>query len=157
MLVRSLEKALERAIDQPGVFLRQLLVREAELVERAGTEVFGQDISAAQQSADDFLSFDFLKVEREALLVAVEDREKTCAGSFQPAGVVAGERLDLDHFGAEIGKHQPAGRAHHHVRELDDAHPVKGKYSVLLQHEILLERPPGRNDRRSAPAEWRPP
>ena len=38
------------------------------------------------------------------------------------------ERLDLDDFGAEVGEHQAAGGAHHHVRELDHPHAFERKH-----------------------------
>jgi hypothetical protein len=35
--------------------------------------------------------------------------------------VIAVRRLDLDHFRAQIGQHEAAGRAHYYVHEFDDA------------------------------------
>src|SRR5882762_3343220 len=72
-----------------------------------------------------------LEVDREAFLVAVEDGEEAGAGLLEAPRVVAFERFDLDHLGAEIREHQPAGRAHHHVRELDYAHPFKQRHGIL--------------------------
>ena len=42
-------------------------------------------------------------------------------------GVALARGLHLDDLGAEVGQHQPAGRAHHHVGELDDADALEGK------------------------------
>jgi hypothetical protein len=58
-----------------------------------------------------------------ALLVAVEERKKPNARTEQRARAVTVDRLDLDDLGAEIGQHHAAGRAHHHVGELDDPQP----------------------------------
>ena len=63
---------------------------------------------------------------RDALLVAVEHREEAGARAEQPARAVAVDRLDLDHFGAHVGEHHAARRAHDHVRELDDAQAGRG-------------------------------
>src|SRR5918911_742005 len=72
-----------------------------------------------------------LEVYGEAFLVAVEHGEKAGARMLESPRVVAFERLHFDHFGAEIGEHQPAGGAHHHVRELDDAHALKQRHGIL--------------------------
>jgi hypothetical protein len=40
--------------------------------------------------------------------------------------VIAIQRLDLDHFGAEIGEHETTGRAHDHMAELDDTDALEG-------------------------------
>jgi hypothetical protein len=77
-----------------------------------------------------------LQVERDAFLVAVEHGEESGAGAEQPAGVVAGQRFDLDHLGAEVGQHHAAGRAHHHVGEFDDADAGVGQGGFA--HEALI-------------------
>ena len=48
-------------------------------------------------------------------------RKEAGARAQQPARAVARQRLDLDHLGAQVGQDHAAGRAHHHVGELDDA------------------------------------
>ena len=76
---------------------------------------------AIRRSAD-LAPLRLLQVERDAFLVAVEQRKEARARSQQPARVVARDRFDLDHLGAQVGQHHAAGRAHHHVGELDDAY-----------------------------------
>src|SRR6478672_1600165 len=92
------------------------------------------------------MAFRVLEVDGEAFLVPVEDRIEAGASVVEPPRVVALERLHLDHFGAEIREREPAGRAHHHVRELDYTHPFKKR------HGILWARRRGRSGRRSAPS-----
>ncbi|MPM92405.1 hypothetical protein SDC9_139540 [bioreactor metagenome] len=66
-----------------------------------------------------------MQVQRDAFLVAVEEREETRPRAQQLARGIAvaamSHGLDLDDLGAQIGQHQPAARAHHHVDEFDDA------------------------------------
>src|SRR5690349_6219109 len=127
MVVRSVEEAFQRAVDEARIALRDRLVAEAELLERAGAEVFGEDVRAVEELAHDGLALGALHVHREAFLVAVEHREKARARMLQAARVVALERLDLDHLGTEVGEHQAARGPHHHVRELDDADALQGQ------------------------------
>ena len=108
------------------------LVAEAELVHRAGAEIFGHHVGGRDQLQHDLAARGRLQIDREAFLVAVVGRKEARAGRRQVARVVAVERLDLDHFGAEIGEHQAAGRPHHHVHEFDDAHAVERQF--LLAH-----------------------
>src|SRR3546814_1874217 len=46
--------------------------------------------------------------------------ESGCESREAPRLVAAGRGFDLDDVGAEIGQHQPAGRAHDGLAELDD-------------------------------------
>ena len=96
-------------------------VVEAVLAHRARLEVLGDDVGAGGELARDLGARIAAQIDRDALLVAIEHREEAGAGAEQPARAVAVDRLDLDHFGAQVGEHHPARRAHHHVRELDDA------------------------------------
>jgi hypothetical protein len=59
-------------------------------------------------------------------LLRLKRGEEARARTEQAPRALAFERLDLDHLGAEIGQHHPAGRAHHHVRELDHAQTGQG-------------------------------
>src|SRR5438477_11439256 len=102
MLIGTLEEALERAVDEARVALLQLLVREAELVERAGAEILGEYIAFFDQLEDEGIALRVLEIDGKALLVAVEDRIEAGAGVVQAPRIVAFERLHLDHFGAEV-------------------------------------------------------
>ena len=53
----------------------------------------------------------------------------------QVARLVAAGRLDLDDLGAQVGEDHPAGRAHHHVRELDHAHAGQGQRCRSLRSQ----------------------
>jgi len=86
-----------------------------------------------------------LQVHREAFLVPIENREEAGSRAFQAPRVVAGRRLHLDDFGAEVRQHEPAGGAHDHVGELDDP------YALKRPHEILLAGRPWAYGRRPAP------
>src|SRR5690349_11415615 len=51
------------------------------------------------------------------------------------ACMVAFQRLDLDHFGAEIGEHQPAARSHDHMNELNNTYALEGQ--PAFSHSVL--------------------
>src|SRR6185312_14819530 len=87
-----------------------------------GAEILDHDICARGEAADHRAAFGPFQIDREAALVAVEGGEKPGAEAAEPAGTVAlGRRLDLDDIGAELGEHQPRGRPHDRVAELQDA------------------------------------
>src|SRR5216683_2103241 len=73
-----------------------------------------------------------MNVDDDTLLVAVERAEEADAEPGKAARLVAARRLDLDHFGAEVGEDHPARRPHHHVRELGDANAFERE--LLLLH-----------------------
>jgi hypothetical protein len=121
ILVRPGEEALVRDVDQVRLHALQVVIAEAEPVHRARTEVLGHDVGGRHELQRRGVPGRVLHVDRDALLVAVERREKAGARTGEPARVVAVDRLDLDDFGAEVGEHESARRTHHHVHELDDA------------------------------------
>jgi hypothetical protein len=46
-------------------------------------------------------------------------------------------RLDVDHFGAEVGQHPTAKRRGNYRRALDDLQPLEGDGAILLLgHEV---------------------
>ena len=49
------------------------------------------------------------------------------------------DRLDLDHFRAQVGQHHAAGRAHDHVGELDHAHAVVGQLGFRHGRPLSFE------------------
>jgi len=132
VLVRPGKKALERAVNQFRLRLLQRVVSKTQLVHRAGPEVFGHHVGALDQLQHDIAALLRLEVDRDALLVAVVGWKKSRAGSGQLAGMVAVKRFDLDHFRTQIGQHQPAGRSHHHVHELDHAHTLQRQIHCLF-------------------------
>ena len=58
-------------------------------------------------------------------LLRLKLRKKPMPEARQLARLVAARRLDLDDLGAEVGEDHAAGRAHHHVGELDDANAAR--------------------------------
>ena len=87
-----------------------------------------------------------MQVGGDALLVAVEHREKARPGAEQPARSLAIDRLDLDDLGAHVREDHPTRRAHHHVREFDHAQAGQRLRSDLPgdlchRHEELGWRP----------------
>src|SRR5262249_28808898 len=113
------------------IALLERRVAEAELVHGAGTEILDQHVGASDQAPDEREPAWRLDVERKAALVAVEAHEEAGARAGQAPRVVARGRLDLDDVGAEIGEDEPAGRAHRHMGELDDANCVERQGRAL--------------------------
>ena len=116
-----------RAVDQAGIDLRQHVVAETELLERAAPVVLGEHVGACDHPAQHLLALLVLEVQRDAALVAVQDHER-CRHAVHArlaiaARVVAtGQLLDLDHFGAEVGEHHAGGGPGHDLSELEHAH-----------------------------------
>src|SRR5262249_49328424 len=121
-------KTLVRAIDDLRPDFLHCLVAETELVHRTRTKILTDDVCSGDKLQYSLPRLDRLQVESEAFLVAVISGEKTGPRSGELARVGPFERLDLDHFGAEVGEDQPARRAHHHMDELDDADAVERQF-----------------------------
>src|SRR6185437_11852579 len=99
-------EAADREVDQPGVQLAERRVREAELLEATDPEVLDDDVTAAEQRAQDVPSVLPPQVEAEAALVPVDGEVvRGRPGAIHPRGDprrapaarrVAFRRLDLD-------------------------------------------------------------
>ncbi len=123
--------ARDRAIDQAGIDLRQHVVAEPELFERALAEVLDQHVGVAHHPQQHLLALGRLQVERDRALVAVQHQEgrrhAVDARIAIAARIVAAVGLlDLDHVGAEVGQHHAAGRAGHDLGQLEHAHAGEG-------------------------------
>jgi hypothetical protein len=84
-----------------------------------------------------------VQINAHAFLVAIEHREKARTGAQQAARAVACYGLDLDDFGAHVGQHHAAGRAHDHVGEFNDAQAGKrlGRaWFLRVLHEVFFGR-----------------
>ena len=125
--VRAGQKPFQADVHQPLVQRRQTGVVQPQRGHGAGFEVFNHHIGAGQQFERRFPARWGVEVQRQAFFVAVEQREKPGARAQQPPGVVARQRLDFDDLGPQVGQHQPAGWAHHHVGELNHAQARKGQ------------------------------
>ena len=120
ILVGTTEEALLRAVDQPRVQRREVVVAEAELLHRPLAEVLDHHVGARRQAPRQLEPARVLEVQAEALLVAVVHGEVAGARAEQRARGIATDRLDLDDLGAELDQDGAHGGPHHHVRELDD-------------------------------------
>jgi len=125
MLVGTREEALVAGDDQPGIAPLQLGRAEALLLQEAVAEVLEEHVRRGQQAVHRLAPLGRREIERDAALAAVEQREEGDPHAAEPAGLVAGRRLDLDHLGAELGQDHAAGRPHDHVAHLDDPDAVQ--------------------------------
>ena len=121
VLVGTRQEALERAVDEPGMFRRERLVVEAEAFQQPRPEVLDQHVGGADQAPCRALALGCRGVDDHAALVAAVGGEEARSDALEEAGPVALRRLDLDHVGAKIGEDHPARRSHHHLGEFDDA------------------------------------
>ena len=105
-----------------GNSLRQRRVVEAELGHQAGAEVLEHHVALADQLASPSARPSGVLMSSTTLfLLRLNERKKPMPRPGSVARLVAARRLDLDDLGAEVGQDHSAGRAHHHVGELDDA------------------------------------
>ncbi len=125
MLVGAAQKSLQRAIDEARIFRRQIGIAAAEPLHGAGRVVFQNDVGGLRQAMEQRASFVGLQIDRQAALVAIEGRKESGGKAVEPAGVIAGHGLDLDHVGAEIGEDEPRRRAHDGMAELEHANAGK--------------------------------
>jgi hypothetical protein len=140
ILVRAAEEALERAIDQPRVELRHVLVAAAKPVHRAGRIVLGQRVGAGDQLVRQRAALRVLDVDGNAALIAVEAGEEAGGKAVQAARLVAvGRGLDLDHVRPQIAQHQPTGRPHDRLAELHHPHPRERQRRPVRRccHQLL--------------------
>src|SRR3546814_5503579 len=118
--------------------LRDLLVSAAEAVHGARRVVLGHHVGLGDQAMRDLQSLFGLEVEREATLVAIEAGEESgCESREAPRLVAAGRGFDLDDVGAEIGQHQPAGRAHDGLAERSEAHTSELQSLMRISYAVF--------------------
>ena len=97
--------------DDPGVEPLEDVVAEAHLLDGAGPEVLEEDVGHPDQIAQHLLALVGPEVDREALLPAVVlDPVGALPPHHRAVGpaLVAVQRLDLYHLGAQAGEHQRA-------------------------------------------------
>src|SRR4029453_2127705 len=115
----------DRAVHQPRVDRRQLVVAQAEGLHRAGPEVLDQDVGAGDHALEDRHALRRLEVERHVPLVAVDDQERRGLPVLvrRPRARLVAARgvFDLDDVGAEIGQEHAAERAGQHPGEVEHA------------------------------------
>jgi len=108
--------------------IAQLLVAELEAREQRGAQVRQKNIGALDQAVHDFATALGLEIERQALLVAIDDQEilvpvahgQALQALHAAALVPALRPLDLDHLGTEIGQVLGAHRPLEPHRQIDD-------------------------------------
>jgi hypothetical protein len=129
LLVRAGQEALQRAIDEPRVHLRERLVAKPLRLERAGTEILEEHVRIRAELLRRRDAFRRREIECHALLVAAERGEESGAGALEiPRGIALAFGLDLDHFRAQVGEHEAGSRPHDHVGELDHADAFEGQH-----------------------------
>jgi hypothetical protein len=112
------EKAFQRAVDESRVEGFHILVAEAELVHGAGAEVLDHDVTGANDLLRQGKARIGLEIDTQARLVAVVHTEVAAAAALEAPGVISLQRLDLDHFRAQVGEDHAGRRPHDHVGEL---------------------------------------
>ena len=133
VFVRTVQKAFMRDINQPGIAFAQRRIIETQARHAARFEVLDEDVRGIDQLVQRGQSRFAIEIERDTLLVAIEGAKKSRARTKQTARTVAARRFDLDDFGAKVAKNHPAGRPHHHMRQLDYANPRQRQRALLLR------------------------
>ena len=125
VLVGAGQKPFVAHVDEAWKLLLETFIVQTELGHGARLEVLGHYIGRGDQPQRRFLALGGLQIQRQAFLVAVEQREKARSRAQQLAcGISVAavtHRLDLDDFCAQIGQHQAAARAHDHMGEFHHA------------------------------------
>ena len=94
-------KALDGGIDQPRVDLGQRVVAKAETIECARAEVLQEHVGLRDDLLEQLLAGFRLQIERQALLVGIEDEEEEAVAVLAARHVAALGILELDDLGAE--------------------------------------------------------
>jgi hypothetical protein len=122
----------DRHVHQPRVDRPQRRVVDAQARRHARTVVLQEHVGAAGQLEEDLVSLGGLEVQRDAALVAVERQERgvdAVAGGAAGGGVplpLAGDRLHLDHVGAQVAQAHRRERPGHRDRQVE--HAVAGQH-----------------------------
>src|SRR6185312_8391082 len=116
----------------------------AKTLRHAGTEAFDGDVGDLGEPAAGFEAGRRFEIDREATLVAVDAQENgadTVLERRPVAGVVAGSnRLDLDHFDAEVGQVLRAQRPRQDLRKIDDADALQRRKGIHRADPPLARR-----------------
>ena len=121
----------DRAVDDARVAGRDVVVAEAEAVDRARPERLDDDVGAGREALGQREVAGVLEVERDRALVAVQPevvrRALVVPGRSPLARVVAAVgALDLHDVGAEVAERHRAQRAGEHAGEVRDEDAVQG-------------------------------
>ncbi len=102
----------EGAVDEAGVFGREVAVADLEALADGEGEVGDEDVGCGDEAFEDFAALGCLEVDDEALLVPVVDQIGVVVGGVGQPGAGVGEApgvafaggFDLDDVGAEVGQ-----------------------------------------------------
>ena len=116
---RALEAVRPRvAVDDLGLHALAVVVADAEPHRDARGHVVVHDVGALHELERDLEPARLLEIECDAALAALATEERPA----RHAHAVTGDRLDLDHVGAEIADHHRAERAGEVLAEVDQPH-----------------------------------
>jgi hypothetical protein len=114
---------------EPGVDFVQHVPADAELLERAGSQVFDDDVRVLREPLDDLDAVGRLEVYAHRLLVArlQVPPERSALVQLSPfaKGIAAVGGFDLDDFGAEFRQHSGCERCRDEGSDLDDPNALK--------------------------------
>ena len=125
---RTLESVRPRvAVDDLRLHALAVFVSDAEPHRDAGRHVVVHDVGALDELERDLVPALLLEIEREAALAALAAEERLP----RHAHAVTGDRLDLDHVGAEIADHHRAERTGEVLAEVDQPHTFERMHHVF--------------------------
>ena len=131
-----------RAVHQLGVALGQLLVPQAQLVQRTGAVVFHKHISAVGQLVHHVQTARVAQVDAQALLAHVLLHEVAALAAHHrragTASVTGHGTLDLDDVGAHGAQATRHVRPGQKVAVVDDTNTRQGQFLDVFMHEIGL-------------------
>ena len=128
-------EAREVAVDEVGADPHQVGVADAELLGLAGAEVVHHHVGGGDEAGDDLAPGGRLEVDGEVPLAAVAGLEQVGHG----AHLVARQRLDLDHVGAEVAQQLGAVGRREEAAEVEHAQTFRARGRRWL---ALPPRPP---------------
>src|SRR4029079_8908358 len=131
-----IHNTVEHPRDHPRVSHTWLVIAETQPLQRSGPEILDHHVGAGDQLGGRRLAGRRLEVEHHALLAAVDRAEGRAVVDRAPAAerVAGAWDLDLDHFGAEVGKHHTGIGTAHIIRELYHANAVQCSTHANLGH-----------------------
>lgn len=137
VFIRPGQKAFVADIDQPFIGILEAGIVQAVLGQGARLEVLYHHVDRSAQPRRHRLSTALVQIERQAFLVAVEQRKKPRAGPEQLPSAITAQGLHLDHFGTKIGQDHAAGRPHDHVAKFDHPQTAQGQCRRRIGHGRL--------------------
>src|SRR3989304_1022139 len=145
----SLPVARDPKQDEPGVLLRQRLVAEAPLLQRAGAEVLREDVTPGRELAEDRLAAREPEVQRDRFLVAgflePEEGPALVPRAELAQEVPRGRLFHLDDRGPEFSEQGGRDRRPKNggqVEHTDTGQGLRGRIQLVLLFSRVLPREP---------------